>query len=292
MVGQETVRRIFHKTEVGLPRFSPEQREDVVGKAKAFVSEVKMVVPEAGIDRQTYHQWVPRITDFRRPRKIGANPHAYHNLSHVASIVGEEMFLLPYVDKIYKDNLTRALMENAVYAGAGGHDLERFFDVFGAFPDSLYKLHGRTMAEGVRSGKRYPQLTPLERSVAAQSIQYHDVDRRDPKIRNPEDDFLAIVDRADLGRLIYGVGFIPTIAQAVAKVTSSNVFEKRMLAYESHYFPGLMEKIQPLSQAMLILRTEGMKKGLSQEDAVVAAMQELGMIREASQEKSPKEKAA
>jgi len=57
-----------------------------------------------------------------------------------------------------------------------------------------------------------------------------------------------------------------------------------MSGYESHYFPGLLEKAKPLSQAMLILSIEGIHKGLSQQDAIIFAMKELGMVKDAFQQ--------
>lgn len=281
----EVIRRVTGKTEVGLPRFSPEQRADVLQKARNFVREVRSVAPESHIDRGLFNAWVPKVTDYARPERIGGNIHAYHNLRHSASVVGQEMFLLPYVESVYAHNLDRPLLPRAVYASAAGHDLFRKHDVWGAKPDSLYKVHGEQMAEEVRSGKRFSALSSLERSVAATSIQYHDVDNRNPSARNPEDELLSIVDRGEIVRLIYGVGFWPKVGRQAGRIRT-NPFEKQQQKYDSHYFPGLAEKIRPLTKAMLILSLEGMKKGLSQSDAVWYAMEELGMTNAAREEKS------
>lgn len=278
----ELVRRVTHTTEVGLPRFSPEERTTVLTDAKRFVAEARHVAPESGVDKNLFQAWIPKVTDYASPERIGGNPHAYHNLRHIASVVGEEMFLLPYAEAVYADNLDRPLLPRAVYASAAGHDLFRKHDIWGAIPDSLYKVHGEQMAEEVRSGKRFSALSSLERSVAAQSIQYHDVDSRNPSARNPEDELLSLVDRGEIARLVYGVGFWPRMGRAAAHF-GHNPFEKQQQSYKSHYFPGLAEKIQPLSKAMLILSLEGMKKGLGQAESVWYAMQELGMVKDASQ---------
>ncbi|HSD98795.1 MAG TPA: hypothetical protein VLB73_03810 [Patescibacteria group bacterium] len=276
----ERFRQLVGKTEVGLPRFSPEERKTVLQDARSFVIEVRSIAPEAGVSRELFQKWIPRAQDFAQPEKIANNIHAHHNKRHVGAVVGEEMFLLPYVNALYADNLShRKLLTNAVYAGAAGHDLLRTHDVWGAVPKRLYKVHGEKMAQEVREEKRFPDLSPIERSVAATSIQYHDVDPRKPSARNPEDELLAIVDRGELARLMYGVGIIATSAQKLEPVIGKNLFESQQ-HYDSYYFPGLAEKIQPLSKAMLILSLEGIKNGLSQTDAVWHAMEELGMTRE------------
>lgn len=276
----EIFRSVVGKTEVGLPKFTPEERRNVLTKAKAFVGELRGNIPEAGVERSTFFHWVPQKGEFARPEKIGANVHAYHDIRHVASVVGMEMFLVPVVEHMYQERLPkdRKILPNAVYAGAKGHDLLRGFDVLGAQSKTTYKLHGQHMAEAIRSGKYFPELSDTERSIAADSIAYHDVDPRNPKMRHPEDELLAIVDREELARLIYGVGFWPKAGRLWGRV-SHNFFEKQRDSYVSHYFPGLAEKIRPVSEAMLLLGLEEMKKGMPQDEAVWSAMQQLGMTK-------------